>query len=276
MKNIVFIHGILRRSGTNFLNRILLLHKDCVQPTIKIRENWYLHHSDSIIEYTQKLFNIWSNPKWGGRTFSTDSLYPLIGNSLISYLCDGLSEISEINKKTVVSKTPSVHNIQRIYKFFPYSKPIIIVRDPRDIAISTFKTWKTPFIDTLTSWQQAAQNIITFEKNFASNDYLLIRYEDLLANKKYWIQTCLSFLHLDEDEFPWPLLDELPIFGSSEVKSWEPQPANASFQPVGRWKSVPKEFAEKLSELTIPYMDYFGYAGSGILPVRSARLNMYS
>ena len=272
MKDIAFIHGILRRSGTNLLNRILLLHQNCAQPLIKVRENWYLHYSDDIIKYTKNLFNIWNNPKWGGKKFNPNVLYSSIGDSLIAYLCGGLSDIE---KKILISKTPSVHNIQNIFKFFPNSKPIIIVRDPRDIAVSTFKTWEIPFKDTLTAWHYAAQNIIKFEENCGENDYLLIRYEDLLTDKKHWVQTCLAFLNLDEEEFPWPLLDELPVFGSSEAKSWKPQPASASFQPVGRWKSIPEEHARQLSKLNTTFMDYFGYTDSGILPPRSVRLDMY-
>ena len=62
----IFIHGILRRSGTNFLNKLLLQHNDVIQSESKIRENWFLHYSKHLVDYHSDLNGLWENPIWGG------------------------------------------------------------------------------------------------------------------------------------------------------------------------------------------------------------------
>ncbi|MDH3446365.1 MAG: sulfotransferase, partial [Deltaproteobacteria bacterium] len=272
----IFIHGILQRSGTNLLNQALLLHPDCVQPVTKIRENWFLHYSDSLSEYSEQLFHVWSNPDWGGNQFSQSSFFSRIGDALLAYLVE---QTPEALNRRLLSKTPSVRHLERCFKFFPSSKVIIIVRDPRDVAVSALKTWGRPIAKTLDEWCLACQSIVQFENTAPPQSYLLIRYEDLVAEPEEVVRNCLSFLNLQDVDFPWERLGELPVFGSSEFAGWQVQKAESSFDPVGRWKSLSIEQRQSFSDIPPTFLSYFGYPNSQndeglLLPQRAERLNM--
>ncbi|MBD3308782.1 hypothetical protein GF339_20415, partial [candidate division KSB3 bacterium] len=208
MGNSIFIYGILPRSGTNFLNHMVLLHADCVQSSLKVRENYFLHHSDSLWQYAEQLFQTWSNPKWKGEAFSQQTFFAKIGEALLTYLTD---QSLDISTKILVSKTPSVQHLDRCFDLFPHSKIILIVRDARDIAASTFKTWGTPIPKTLDKWNIACQMIAQFERGASAERYLLLRYEDLMDEREVWMQKCLNFLGLDGTKFLWNELNALPI-----------------------------------------------------------------
>lgn len=255
----IFIHGILPRSGTNFLNHILLLHPDCIQPVTKIRENYFLHHSDSLWQYSEQLFQTWSNPRWKGEAFSQQQFFSMLGEVLLSYLFEGLPNASQ---KVLVSKTPSVQHIERCFDLFPDSRIILIVRDARDVAASSFKSWGHPILETLDKWTLACQSIVRFEKIAPSDRYLLLRYEDLMAERERWTRTCLKFLELDDTTFLWDDLKTLPIFGSSEAPDWKTQEVTPDFKPVGRWRSLPLEQRQILESIQIPSQAYFGYGES--------------
>lgn len=259
MQDLILIHGILRRSGTNLLNQILLLHPHCAQPVSKIRENWFLHYSDSLYEYSEQLFKIWSTPEWKGNEFSKSEFYSTIGDAMLAYIGNGIPDIS---RKVLLSKTPSVQHLDRCFQLFPSSKVVIITRDPRDVAASAFATWERPVEQTIRDWNVACKAIYNFERVTSSDRYLLLRYEDLIFERETWIRKCLQFLNLEETLFPWQSLSELPVFGSSEEKTWQVKSRNESFRPIGRWRSLPADQMNYLASIASPYSRYLGYSES--------------
>jgi len=276
MKGAIFIHGILQRTGTNLLNQILLLHPHCIQPVVKIRENWFLHNSDPLFELAEQLFQSWSNPRWGGDEFSPSELYTSMGNSLLDYLSQNIPDMAE---KYLLTKTPDVQNLIRFFALFPLSKLIIIVRNPLDVATSAYNSWQHPLDASLRKWDAACKSINTFECTASPDQYLIIRFEDLVANPDIWTRKCLDYLGLDASLFPWQSLDTLPIYGSSEDNDWKIKETDATFQPVGRWKTLPPDQLKRLNHVSSIYQNYFGYAEfpSGKpcpLPDRCERLNM--
>ena len=204
--------GFFKRSGTNFVNQALLLHPDCIQPITKIRENWFLHYSDSLREYSQQLFHRWSNPSWGGNEFSQSSFFSRIGVTLSAYVGE---QTSEAANKRLLCKTPSVRHLERCFEFFPASKVIIIVRDPRDVAVSALKSWGQSNAKTVGDWRLTCQSIVQFENTAPPQSYTIIRYEDLVTEPASVVRKCLSVLNLETVKFSWERLGELPVFGSS-------------------------------------------------------------
>ncbi len=268
----VFLYGVLQRSGTNLLNQILLLSPNVVQPTLKIRENWFLHHSDLVYSYSEELFRLWSNPKWSGEDFSKSEFYSAIGDALIAYSAKGIADLSG---KVLLGKTPSVKHLDRHFEIFPSSKVLIIVRDPRDIAASAFGSWNRPISRTISEWNTAARTIATFERLAKPSDYFLIRYEDLILQKEEWVRKCIEFLGFDKSIFPWEALNELPVFGSSEEGSnWKVKPAGSSFKPIGRWKSLSRKYQRYFSAIDRSCLNYLGYAEAGVpsFPNRRTRI----
>lgn len=209
----IFIHGILRRSGTNYLNKLVLTDLSCEQPLTRIRENWFLHHSNSLLRYSDDLLKIYSNPKWGGTDFPKDELLGGIGKSLVAFL---QSHISSSDKR-LVTKTPSVQNLKFLDQLFPNVKNIIIVRNPLDVAASAYNTWKVPVDKTISQWNEGCASIYEYEKQ-RSRNYLLIRYEDLISDLKKTFLPCIAFLDLNLEAFNWDKLENLPVYGSGDTE----------------------------------------------------------
>ena len=65
----IFIHGILPRSGTNFLWDLLLLHPDCARAREPVNEDLFLDHSDHLVAFVEAVRALW-DPRWG--TFGPD------------------------------------------------------------------------------------------------------------------------------------------------------------------------------------------------------------
>ena len=116
MNQLIMLHGILRRSGTNLLNEILLMSPSVEQPVLKVRENWFLHYSDLLYNYSEQLFQNWSNPEWVGEDFSKEEFYRTIGDALVKYVGQKTPNLSE---KALLSKTPSVVHLNRNFQMFP-------------------------------------------------------------------------------------------------------------------------------------------------------------
>jgi hypothetical protein len=49
----IFIHGVLPRSGTNFLWHLLLLHPDCAPAVLPVYEDLFLEHSDHLVAFAR-------------------------------------------------------------------------------------------------------------------------------------------------------------------------------------------------------------------------------
>lgn len=257
MTEIIFIHGILQRSGTNLLNQILLLNPTSIEPVLKIRENWFLHYSDSLYAYADRLFQIWSDPQWGGGNYSKADFYSTIGEALITYIS---KELPDLSGKALLSKTPSVQHLTRNFQMFPSSKVLIIIRDPRDVAASAFKSWGRPVKQSIYNWNVAAKSIVEFERHTPPDRYFLLRYEDLISNRAEWVRKCIKFLGFVEEAYPWHALDHLPIFGSSEEgKNWQVKSTSPSFRSIGRWKKLSSQQIHYLSNMESSFLDYFGY-----------------
>lgn len=268
----VFLHGILHRSGTNYLNRLLLNHADLVKPSFTIRENWFLAFSDYLEIYKNKLNQKWSNPKWSG-----DPVPP----SLLNYtFANGFNEILHYNinsEKTLLTKTPSVKNLGHFNKYFPDSKLIILVRQPHDILYSSLKTFNWPLKKTSRKWNLASEEIIKAEEILDEESYLLVRYEDLVINQEEQLNKILKFLDLDNSRFDWDKIKTTPIVGSSNNNNyWTVQKHSKSFTSIGKWKNLKKK---RFNLLNRDYLDYFGYNIKGEIkdyPSFSYRKNLRS
>jgi hypothetical protein len=156
---------------------------------------------------------------------------------------------------------------------------LIIVRDPRDIAASAFRTWKTPVKETIAAWNINSKLIKEFEKKTDPEKYMLIRYEDLVIDTEKLTREILVFLGLAEDDFSWEKLSKLPILGSSDHDGWQVHEHHDSFTPFGKWQSLPNAEKKYLVEADKEYLAYFGYSSSqrkGFLPLpdRDARISI--
>ena len=101
----IFILGISQRSGTNYLNNLMLQHPDCAAPQAPIKEDYLLANARPLFDYVDDLCGTWRN--WGDTGDMGHELSQYLGDSLVRFLESGIDQ-----EKRLVSKTPSIKNLR--------------------------------------------------------------------------------------------------------------------------------------------------------------------
>lgn len=261
----IFIHGILPRSGTNFLWDLLLIHRDCTRARTPVNEDLFLDHSDDLVAFVSAVRGAW-DPSWG--TFgvdTTDRLCAAIGDGLLSFLwSDG--------DRRLVSKSPSVRHLDRFFSFFPRARLLILVRDGRAVVQSAMDTFGWDFDRACRAWRDAAREIHRFQQIESSraDRWRLVRYEDLVDDVEGQLRAVFEFLELDATRYDFEAARNLPVRGSSafgrdgDKVHWEAVAKDASFAPKDRWRSWSAAQLARFDWLAGEELVELGYASSRV------------
>ncbi len=173
----IFIQGIRQRSGTNFLWRLLLNHPHCHPGSVG--EDFLLKHAHFLSEYSQSLFNNWTD-EWRARYKNgSDTVLAQLGESLIHLIkkpydlytsaesgqdLNPVAETADYLSRRLVTKTPNVDNLDLFFKLFPNAGLIVIVRDGRSVVASGMKSFGWDFETAARQWASAARKIIQFDE----------------------------------------------------------------------------------------------------------------
>jgi protein-tyrosine sulfotransferase len=263
----IFIHGILPRSGTNFLWDLLLLHPHCGPPREPVREDLFLDHSDHLIRFADEVRAAW-DPRWGH--FEED-----VGSQLYNGLGRGLVSFLHVDPgRRLVTKSPSVKNLERFFDFFPAARLVILVRDGRSVVQSSMTTFGWDLDRGGREWAAAADEIVAFQAANVdrSTQWCLVRYEDLVDDPEVQMTHILEFLGLDAGVYDFSAARDLPVRGSSSFGvadhgvHWEPVRKDATFSPKHRWQSWNPASLERFNWLAGQQLQYFGYSPVGAMP----------
>lgn len=246
----IFILGILQRSGTNYLNNLLLLHPDVQSPGL-VWEDFFLAHSDLLATYRESVERRWP-PQWA-EAISTElgpqALLHYIGNGLIDFMQAQYRnrQVRRVDPFTapapvsLVTATPSVRNLPLFFDLFPNAAPIIIVRDGRAVVESGVRSFGWNYDEAMRMWSNGARRIQHFCEHPAHQGrFLLVRYEDIYTHTRETMSTILDFLQLDRSRFDFDAAENLGIMGSSELMSsegrvhWKSIDKSADFNPLAR------------------------------------------
>ena len=94
-------------------------------------------------------------------------------------------------------KSPSyIHHILLLKKLFPKSKFIHIIRDVRDYSLSIHHAWNKDPLRAAQRWSNDVADAREQGKKVA-NDYMEIRYEDLLCSPKSELVKVCHFLEIN-------------------------------------------------------------------------------
>lgn len=270
-KRIIFILGIMPRSGTHFLGNLLCQHPDCEKSVIP--EDNLLARSHLLTQYINQVNRIWEidgdlpdiNPK--------QLLLEGIGKGLITFLEDSKTavlkkkESSTPNQQTVkylVTKTPQVVNLENFFHLFPKEKLLIIIRDGRALTESIQVSFKYNFEAAIRDWKTAARTILKFNEK-KTNNHLIIKYENLHANTEKEILNILEFLELDASKYDIQQALNLPVVGSSVFKRgdgrvhWTPVQKTEAFQPLKRAANWTRKQHERFNWLAKDELLQLGY-----------------
>ena len=246
----IFIQGILQRSGTNYLNNLLLLHPDVKSPGL-VWEDFFLAHADLLAEYRESVQRRWP-PQWAVAADSElgpKALLQYIGKGLIDFMQaqyrNGLdkeaSPAAVTTPVTLVTATPSVRNLHLFFDLFPNAAPIIIVRDGRAVVESGVRSFGWNYDEAMRMWANGARRIQDFCENPEHKGrFLLVRYEDIYTHTRDMLGNILDFLQLDRSRYDFTAAENMGIMGSSELMGtegrvhWKSVDKSADFNPLAR------------------------------------------
>jgi hypothetical protein len=257
----IFIHGILPRSGTNFLWDLMLLHPDVAAARDPIREDLFLDHSDSVFSFVSEVRASW-NPLWGDFPPDVaDQLLRSIGDGLVSFLWEDRS-------KRLLSKSPSVRNLRRFFALFPNGRLVVLLRDGRSVVQSSMSTFGWDFTTAARRWAEAADEISRFREAVPEAELrsLIVRYEDLVDAVRPTIEGILEFCGLDPKTYDFDSAERLPVRGSSvffgsgrDTVHWEPVTRDETFDPKRRWDNWTPDMHDRFWWIAGNRMSDMGY-----------------
>lgn len=227
------------RSGTNYLENQLILHSQCFAPG-PIWEDFLVSSTPLLESLRNKLKLHWDS--YWFRNTNIDFSHKLgldIGNGLKNFL---LSQINIPDAKYLVTKTPTIRGLEYYLSYFSGSKLIIIIRDGRDVAESGMNSFGWDFVKAIYDWKINSRKIVDF-LNKNPNSAFLVRFEDLFTTPEETMSEAIEYLELDITNYPFDKLKDMPVSGSSMLKSekgelnWKPIEKEQNFRPVSRYKS---------------------------------------
>ena len=243
----IFIIGV-GRSGTSLLQSILNSHSEIsFLPETQFLRNYVFKKNILINEsnYRQIIKQLENDSR-----FSRLNIYPELVIEKSENMIDVYKSITNLflknkNKKIVGDKDPKIiENIKSLNYFFPNSKIIHIIRDPRDVVLSRTKArWskKYPyFIHSIIYYLQMTLGRKMLYKYYSKSNYYELKYEDLIRESDYELKKICNFLGVEYEKNILNYEDSSRELVSKDEFDWKKE----TFNPVdsknfNKWK---KEF----------------------------------
>ena len=144
---------------------------------------------------------------------------------------------------------------------FPQSKFIHIIRDGRDVASSYLKMERYgTILEAANRWI----NSIELAQSFGSKikeDYMEIRYEDLVTNTESEIQRVCDFLNIKYDSAMLDHTKQVGKLGDTDKSHHSNLSKPISSESIGKWKSnLSESDQESITKLLHKHLERLGYA----------------
>ncbi len=261
--------GIMPRTGTNFFADILQLIDPTFSPSVVMKEDFLLEHSDVLAAWVERTYQQWKHtPSMPEPEQWKQRLSHQFGEALLRVLREGLEP-----ERRLLARTPGAANVERFFDFFPDAKLILLVRDGRDVVESAKATW--PY-ESYEFWiRQWAVGVRSMQRlmsvagsGLRGSSWEIVRYEDLVNKPEQVVGPMAKFLGV-ADKFDWAKFKELPIRGSSQNRDskgnvdWKPTKEIAWFNPVGRWSKWSWIQKQQFKRLAGQEMAAIGYGLNG-------------
>jgi len=249
----IFILGITKRSGTNYLRDLLCLHPDGYGPG-PIWENYALDHAEMLALYSRFTYNRW-NPKWkvAQKIGPPELMQAYLGDGLLNFFNLQILNPQKLHfdpdhlpfapSLRLITKSPGADNLPYFFRLFPRAKLLIVIRDGRAVTESCVKSFGRSYETAMREWNDGAQTILAFDEKYRHSEYQyrLVRYEDLYQDLAGELSRILQFLNMDSTRFPFEKALNLPVRGSSELAQsgtlhWQAVEKKKDFDPTHRFK----------------------------------------
>jgi protein-tyrosine sulfotransferase len=238
----IFVHGVLPRSGTNFLADTLALHPHVHAHPGRLWEFPLLYVAPGAEALQREFLSMFKpNGEVMGRF------------DLLAYLASGwlVALQREAGERRLLLKSPHVQNLGLFRHIFPNDTLLLCLRDGRDViqsSLNTFTRWhlrSKGFAELAREWRYATEAILSFEPGgeHAYDNAKVVRYEALVEHTEAVMRDTLLHSRLDPELFDFEALRRLPVRGSSSLATrddqrWAPHDKPKDFQPVGRWRKA--------------------------------------
>lgn len=270
---VIFIQGIMPRSGTHFLSNLLTHHPDCEKSVIP--EDGLLVRSSILTKFVNRNYERWLSEGGLPDISARELLMESLGGGLLTFLRRAWHEVLAKNGETIskeapkllVAKTPQVVNINNFFKLFPHEKLLIIVRDGRALVESIDLSFGYGREEAIRDWAESARRIHVFEQTSQKfkTQYMVIKYEELHTDTEQQMRKILTFLELDSEKYDFHGALNIPVVGSSVFKGgaagihWNPVPKTNAFNPLARAAKWSRRQHQRFNWLAAPELIIFGY-----------------
>jgi hypothetical protein len=267
---IIFILGIMPRSGTHFLANLLCQHPECGKGPVS--EDALVENSHLLLRYANETSKLWERVNTSMGTEGKKLLLESLGKGLKSFLSEAVREKRKGLKDTsplryLVTKNPFIRNVEKFFRLFPENKLLIIIRDGRSLVQSKSGFSSSRFEDDVREWAGSVRRIRSFKQRMKDDDsrYMIVKYEELHKSTEQEMRKILDFLGLDASAYDFEAARDLPVVGSSEFKGgketvhWIPVKKTESFDPLSRAAGWTRKQHERFNWLAKEELLYLGY-----------------
>ncbi len=145
----------------------------------------------------------------------------------------------------VVTKMPSVEQVDRFFDLFPTCPLVVIVRDGRSVCESGVNTFGWSYERAFRRWARAADRVLAASQRYAGRpNFQVVRYEELIDQPHEVMRSVCATVGLDPETFPYDAIEHVPIRGSSTLAAdggtavhWNPVERSDAFDPRERWRT---------------------------------------
>lgn len=272
----IFVLGVMQRSGTNYLNNLLLLHPNTRPPGI-VWEDFHLAHAERLMQYVEENEKHWSD-EWReslDAKLGSESLLKHIGSGIIEFMKAQSSSAAESGDGSagevdpslrMVSATPSVRNIDLFFRLFPEATPIIVVRNGAALVESGVRSFHWDYEEAMRMWARSARQILNFFADPLNQERaLLVRYVDLVNQIRPSMERVLDFVGLDKNAYDFHAAENMVVMGSSDVKGkdgalhWNALEKPADFNPLDRAKEWGPQLWSRFAWIASEEMHALGF-----------------
>lgn len=257
--DVAFVLGVMPRSGTNFLERLLLTHPDTEGAPGGLRELPALGAAGALEGFRDALGRLY------GPNADLFARHEWLAYALGGYLNAARAGCAE-GTRTLLIKDPRVRNVWLFDAVTPPdTRALIVLRDGRYLVDSTIRTWPLrplgrTFEDVCLEWEAATRATLDYAEAAPEGRVRPVRYEDLVARGPAEMAEICGWLGLDPAGLDAAALEGAPVLGSSTHSreeggkvGWTPVQKDAAFDPTGRaldWTAAQKATFERICGAT--------------------------
>jgi hypothetical protein len=241
--NPIILLSACPRSGSNYLENLLLLHPQCRKS--RVPEDFFLANSETLLNFCRSVADSWDD-WWRERLGGPSRLAMHIGTALLRFASPAPEEEDRAGDLHLVLRSPTTEGMATATILFPDARVLVVVRNGPATVESGRRSFRWPYEEAMHAWRQSVRRILTFLASADGSRCQLIRFEDLIGDPAREMARVIVFLGLDPMLYPFNRVDEIPVFGSSsfgradgEEVHWHPVPRDSSFDPLARAQSWP-------------------------------------